>query len=61
MGNYTSTLYFRNPSNIRTLMLPAAGYRYLTVTERYAHGRGNLQRLLEFPSGATSKSVQPVL
>ncbi|MDE5436318.1 fibrobacter succinogenes major paralogous domain-containing protein, partial [Elizabethkingia meningoseptica] len=27
-GNYTSALYFRNPSNVRTLMLPAAGYRY---------------------------------
>ena len=26
-GNYSSALYFRNPSNIRTLMLPAAGYR----------------------------------
>ncbi|WP_221406988.1 fibrobacter succinogenes major paralogous domain-containing protein, partial [Elizabethkingia meningoseptica] len=31
-GNYTTALYFRNPSNIRTLMLPAAGYR------RYANG-----------------------
>ncbi|WP_323374298.1 FISUMP domain-containing protein [Elizabethkingia anophelis] len=30
-GNYTSALYFRNPSNVRTLMLPAAGYRYYTV------------------------------
>nr|WP_260211682.1 hypothetical protein [Elizabethkingia anophelis] len=26
-GNYTTALYFRNPSNVRTLMLPAAGYR----------------------------------
>ncbi|MDV3659238.1 hypothetical protein CMU70_02065 [Elizabethkingia anophelis] len=26
-GNYTTALYFRNPSNIRTLMLPATGYR----------------------------------
>ncbi|MCT3788641.1 hypothetical protein HZQ67_14825 [Elizabethkingia anophelis] len=26
-GNYTTALYFRNPSNIRTLMLPAAGDR----------------------------------
>ncbi|WP_407500532.1 fibrobacter succinogenes major paralogous domain-containing protein [Elizabethkingia anophelis] len=25
--NYTSALYFRNPSDVRTLMLPAAGYR----------------------------------
>ncbi|MCP1251479.1 fibrobacter succinogenes major paralogous domain-containing protein, partial [Elizabethkingia sp. S0634] len=28
--NYTTALYFRNPSNDRTLMLPAAGYRYNT-------------------------------
>ena len=27
--NYTTALYFRTPSNVRTLMLPAAGYRYL--------------------------------
>ncbi|MDV3949342.1 hypothetical protein CMT75_12545 [Elizabethkingia anophelis] len=26
-GNYASALYFKNPSNIRTLMLPTAGYR----------------------------------
>ncbi|MCT4329544.1 fibrobacter succinogenes major paralogous domain-containing protein [Elizabethkingia anophelis] len=26
-GGYTTALYFRNPSNVRTLMLPAAGYR----------------------------------
>ncbi|MCL1674547.1 fibrobacter succinogenes major paralogous domain-containing protein [Elizabethkingia meningoseptica] len=26
-GNYTSALYLINPSNIRTLMLPAAGFR----------------------------------
>lgn len=29
-GNYTTALYFRNPSNVRTLMLPAAGYRFYT-------------------------------
>ncbi|WP_337050797.1 FISUMP domain-containing protein [Elizabethkingia meningoseptica] len=29
-GNYTTALYFRNPSNVRTLMLPAAGYRSYT-------------------------------
>ncbi|WP_407490145.1 FISUMP domain-containing protein [Elizabethkingia anophelis] len=29
-GNYTTALYFRTPSNVRTLMLPAAGYRYST-------------------------------
>ncbi|MDV3575748.1 hypothetical protein CMU59_18410 [Elizabethkingia anophelis] len=27
LTNYSSALYFRNPSNIRTLMLPTAGYR----------------------------------
>ncbi|MCP1251530.1 fibrobacter succinogenes major paralogous domain-containing protein, partial [Elizabethkingia sp. S0634] len=27
-GNYTTALYFRNPSNVRTLMLPAAGNRF---------------------------------
>lgn len=27
-GNYTTALYFRSPSNIRTLMLPAAGFRH---------------------------------
>ncbi|OPB95075.1 hypothetical protein BAS10_11910 [Elizabethkingia meningoseptica] len=26
-GNYTTALYFRNPSNVRTLMLPVAGFR----------------------------------
>ncbi|MHA7610108.1 FISUMP domain-containing protein [Elizabethkingia meningoseptica] len=26
-GNYISALYFRTPSNVRTLMLPATGYR----------------------------------
>ncbi|HFK5529589.1 TPA: FISUMP domain-containing protein, partial [Elizabethkingia anophelis] len=29
-GNYTTALYFRNSSNIRTLMLPIAGGRYST-------------------------------
>ncbi|WP_288790353.1 FISUMP domain-containing protein [uncultured Elizabethkingia sp.] len=29
--NYSSVLYFRSPSNIRTLMLPAAGYRSYAV------------------------------
>lgn len=29
-GNYTTALYFRNLSNVRTLMLPAAGSRYYT-------------------------------
>ncbi|MDX8572362.1 FISUMP domain-containing protein [Elizabethkingia sp. HX QKY] len=29
-GNYTTALYFRNPSNVRTLMLPAAGNRHYT-------------------------------
>ncbi|MEN5133408.1 FISUMP domain-containing protein [Elizabethkingia anophelis] len=28
-GNYTTALYFRNPSNVRTLMLPTAGSRHL--------------------------------
>ncbi|WP_407500772.1 FISUMP domain-containing protein [Elizabethkingia anophelis] len=28
IGNYITALYFRNPSNVRTLMLPAAGYRF---------------------------------
>ncbi|MYY27411.1 fibrobacter succinogenes major paralogous domain-containing protein, partial [Elizabethkingia anophelis] len=26
-NNYTTAIYFRNSSNIRTLMLPTAGYR----------------------------------
>ncbi|OPC52961.1 hypothetical protein BAY06_02390 [Elizabethkingia anophelis] len=29
-GIYTTALYFRNPSNVRTLMLPVAGWRYAT-------------------------------
>ncbi|AQW90088.1 FISUMP domain-containing protein [Elizabethkingia anophelis] len=33
-GDYTSALYFRNPSNIRTLMLPATGSRDLDGTRR---------------------------
>ncbi|HFK5504481.1 TPA: FISUMP domain-containing protein [Elizabethkingia anophelis] len=39
--NYSSALYFRNPSNIRTLMLPAAGYRSRTdgtLTNRGSSG-----------------------
>ncbi|HFK5506003.1 TPA: FISUMP domain-containing protein [Elizabethkingia anophelis] len=41
-GNYTTALYFRNPSNVRTLMLPAAGYRdytYGTLANRGISGR----------------------
>ncbi|WP_236709664.1 fibrobacter succinogenes major paralogous domain-containing protein, partial [Elizabethkingia ursingii] len=40
-GNYTSALYFRNPSNVRTLMLPLAGYRYYadgTLLNRGSNG-----------------------
>ncbi|WP_082695232.1 FISUMP domain-containing protein [Elizabethkingia ursingii] len=37
-GNYTSALYFRNSSNIRTLMLPAAGYR--SFADGALHDRG---------------------
>ena len=41
-GNYTTALYFRNPSNVRTLMLPAAGYRRNTngaLLDRGSYGR----------------------
>lgn len=37
-GNYTTALYFRNPSNVRTLMLPAAGFRVDTVGSLYYRG-----------------------
>ncbi|MDE5480654.1 hypothetical protein KRE28_02370 [Elizabethkingia meningoseptica] len=37
-GNYTTALYFRNPSNIRTLMLPAAGFRYPTIGSIFERG-----------------------
>nr|WP_260211581.1 fibrobacter succinogenes major paralogous domain-containing protein [Elizabethkingia anophelis] len=40
-NNYTTALYFRNPSNIRTLMLPAAGYRYSTDGTLDYSGYGN--------------------
>ncbi|WP_395762478.1 FISUMP domain-containing protein [Elizabethkingia anophelis] len=39
-GNYTSALYFRNPSNVRTLMLPAAGYRYVSGGTLFSRGFG---------------------
>ncbi|HFK5529585.1 TPA: FISUMP domain-containing protein [Elizabethkingia anophelis] len=39
-GNYTSALYFRNSSNIRTLMLPTAGRRF--ATDGLLYSRGNL-------------------
>ncbi|WP_288790356.1 FISUMP domain-containing protein [uncultured Elizabethkingia sp.] len=39
-GNYTTALYFRNASNKRTLMLPAAGYRFNTIGD--LRNRGNL-------------------
>lgn len=38
-GNYTTALYFRNPSNVRTLMLPAAGYRFATDGSLFFRGR----------------------
>ncbi|MCL1676456.1 fibrobacter succinogenes major paralogous domain-containing protein [Elizabethkingia meningoseptica] len=41
-GNYTTALYVRNPSNIRTLMLPAVGYRHSvdgSLVNRGASGR----------------------
>lgn len=38
--NFASALYFRNPSNIRTLMLPVAGYR-TTVNTGELLSRGN--------------------
>ncbi|MDV3547004.1 hypothetical protein CMU66_13925 [Elizabethkingia anophelis] len=37
-NNYTTALYFINPSNIRTLMLPTAGYRDDTVGSLYYRG-----------------------
>lgn len=36
--NYSSALYFRNPSNIRTLMLPAAGSRSDTDGSLFSRG-----------------------
>ncbi|WP_407476630.1 FISUMP domain-containing protein [Elizabethkingia anophelis] len=39
-GNYTTALYVRNPSNIRTLMLPAAGYRSNTGGTLLSRGYG---------------------
>ncbi len=39
-GNYTSALYFRNASNVRTLMLPAAGYRHLSNGTLLHRGSG---------------------
>ncbi|HBN6704128.1 TPA: hypothetical protein L3261_002565 [Elizabethkingia anophelis] len=38
-GNYTTAIYFRNPSNKRTLMLPAAGFRNLS--DGTLQGRGS--------------------
>ncbi|HFK5537935.1 TPA: hypothetical protein ACGZ96_003092 [Elizabethkingia anophelis] len=39
-GNYTTALYFRNPSNVRTLMLPAAGNRFSTNGTLLIRGSG---------------------
>lgn len=36
--NYTTALYFRNPSNVRTLMLPAAGYRIDNTGQPFGRG-----------------------
>ncbi|MGK4791555.1 FISUMP domain-containing protein [Elizabethkingia anophelis] len=41
-GNYTTALYFKNPSNIRTLMLPAAGFRSYTGGTLYNRGSNGL-------------------
>nr|WP_257788303.1 fibrobacter succinogenes major paralogous domain-containing protein [Elizabethkingia anophelis] len=52
-NNYTTALYFRNPSNIRTLMLPAAGSRDTadgTLDYRGSNG------IYWTSSGATSKA-----
>ncbi|MCT4006859.1 hypothetical protein HZQ22_16000 [Elizabethkingia anophelis] len=38
--NYSSALYFRSPSNVRALMLPAAGYRYDVVGSLSYRGSG---------------------
>ncbi|XJR86658.1 hypothetical protein ACH34I_04540 [Elizabethkingia anophelis] len=35
-GNYDSALYFKHPSGVRTLMLPAAGYRFYTDGTLYS-------------------------
>ncbi|HCD9236745.1 TPA: hypothetical protein NEG48_003793, partial [Elizabethkingia anophelis] len=51
-GNYTSALYFRNPSNIRTLMLPAAGYR--STFDGTLYNRGYFGYY--WSSGATSNA-----
>ncbi|PUB29373.1 uncharacterized protein (TIGR02145 family) [Elizabethkingia sp. YR214] len=37
-GNYTTALYFKNPSNIRTLMLPVAGFRYTASGNLFSRG-----------------------
>ncbi|MYY26314.1 fibrobacter succinogenes major paralogous domain-containing protein, partial [Elizabethkingia anophelis] len=39
-NNYTTAIYLRNSSNIRTLMLPAAGYRGSTDGALYYRGFG---------------------
>ncbi|WP_395763002.1 FISUMP domain-containing protein [Elizabethkingia anophelis] len=52
-GNYSSTLYFRNPSNVRTLMLPAVGYRYYPDGALDHRGSyGNYWSSSEAPSNA---------
>ncbi|WP_411898219.1 hypothetical protein [Elizabethkingia occulta] len=52
-GNYTSALYIRNSSNIRTLMLPAAGYRHTPEGTLYNRGNSGYYRS---SSGATSNA-----
>ncbi|MDV3861088.1 hypothetical protein CMT56_15070 [Elizabethkingia anophelis] len=54
-GNYTTALYFRNPSNERTLMLPAAGYRSYTVGTLIDRGNvGNYWSSSEATSNASA-------
>ncbi|WP_336665443.1 FISUMP domain-containing protein [Elizabethkingia meningoseptica] len=52
-GGYTTALYFRNPSNVRTLMLPAAGYRR---NSDGALGNGGFGGLYWSSSEATSNA-----
>ncbi|HFK5538439.1 TPA: FISUMP domain-containing protein [Elizabethkingia anophelis] len=52
--NYTSALYIKNPSNMSTLMLPAAGYRYYSDGMLYSRGYyGHYWSSSEATSGAS--------
>ncbi|HCD9236692.1 TPA: fimbrillin family protein, partial [Elizabethkingia anophelis] len=59
VSNYGTVLYFVNPSNIRTLMLPAAGYR--DFRDGLLYSRGSIGRYLSSSSTVGNNLTSRIL